>query len=90
MKLPVVNNHIITVEWQDQGACKDVKDAERYFPEKRGGSKVTKNICNELCGVREACLEYALHTKEMHGIWGGLSPRERRALRRQRRLAEAS
>jgi WhiB family redox-sensing transcriptional regulator len=37
--------------------------------------------------VREDCLEYALVNGEKFGIWGGMSERERRRLRRQRALA---
>jgi WhiB family redox-sensing transcriptional regulator len=35
------------------------------------------------CPVREACL--AAGIAEDHGIWGGLTPRERRVLRREQR-----
>ena len=42
------------------------------------------------CPVRTECLEYALGNQEKFGIWGGLSERERRQLRRQRRLEEAA
>ena len=38
------------------------------------------------CVVREDCLEYALANGEKFGIWGGLSERERRRLRRQRAM----
>jgi WhiB family redox-sensing transcriptional regulator len=34
--------------------------------------------------VREDCLEFALQNGEKFGIWGGLSERERRRIRRQR------
>jgi WhiB family redox-sensing transcriptional regulator len=37
--------------------------------------------------VREDCLEYALANGEKFGIWGGLSERERRRIRRSRALA---
>jgi glutamate formiminotransferase len=37
--------------------------------------------------VREECLEYALSNGEKFGIWGGMSERERRRLRRARALA---
>jgi WhiB family redox-sensing transcriptional regulator len=37
--------------------------------------------------VREHCLEYALVNGEKFGIWGGMSERERRRIRRQRALA---
>jgi len=39
------------------------------------------------CEVREQCLDYALANGEKFGIWGGLSERERRRLRRQRAQA---
>lgn len=36
-----------------------------------------------LCDVRDQCLEYALQNDERFGIWGGLSERERRKLKRR-------
>ena len=39
------------------------------------------------CVVREDCLEYALANGEKFGIWGGMSERERRRIRRARALA---
>jgi len=34
--------------------------------------------------VRESCLEYALETRETHGVWGGMNETERRGLLRER------
>ena len=34
------------------------------------------------CPVRHECLQYALDHDERFGIWGGLSERERRRLKR--------
>lgn len=90
MGLPVVNNHLVTVEWQDQGACNDKKFVRYFYPSRGSSIKDAKKVCHTKCSVREACLEYALQTNENHGVWGGMSVRERRALRRQRRLAKAS
>ena len=39
------------------------------------------------CEVKTECLEYALRHGEKFGIWGGMSERERRRIRRQRALA---
>jgi WhiB family redox-sensing transcriptional regulator len=36
--------------------------------------------------VKWECLEYALRHGEKFGIWGGMSERERRRIRRQRAL----
>lgn len=43
------------------------------------------------CPVRSACLDLALQhwTIGQHGVWGGLVPAERAALRRQRLLSAA-
>jgi WhiB family redox-sensing transcriptional regulator len=49
-------------------------------------SPVVKSICRE-CGVRDACLEFAITTGEKFGIWGGMSERERRRVRRERQVA---
>ena len=35
------------------------------------------------CDVRDECLEYALQHDERFGIWGGLSERERRKLKKR-------
>jgi WhiB family redox-sensing transcriptional regulator len=35
------------------------------------------------CEVRAECLEYALAHDERFGIWGGLSERERRKLKKR-------
>ena len=45
---------------------------------------MAKEVC-ELCGVRAACLEYALSNREKAGVWGGATERERRRIIRQRR-----
>ena len=54
---------------------------EAFFPEKGGSTREAKGVCAS-CEVRAECLEYALMNDERFGIWGGLSERERRRLRR--------
>jgi WhiB family redox-sensing transcriptional regulator len=66
--------------WQQEALCAYV-DPDVFFPEKGGSSREAKRICAE-CNVREECLEYALANDERFGIWGGLSERERRRLKR--------
>ena len=67
--------------WQQQALCAQT-DPEAFFPEKGGSTREAKSICLS-CEVREECLEYALANDERFGIWGGLSERERRRLRRE-------
>ena len=66
--------------WQENALCAQT-DPEAFFPEKGGSTREAKRICQG-CEVRDACLEYALSNDERFGIWGGLSERERRRLKR--------
>ncbi len=68
-------------EWQERALCAQT-DPEAFFPEKGGSTREAKRICSG-CEVRSECLEYALEKDERFGIWGGMSERERRRLRRQ-------
>lgn len=67
-------------QWQERALCAQT-DPEAFFPEKGGSTREAKRICQG-CEVRDACLEYALAHDERFGIWGGLSERERRRLKR--------
>ena len=67
--------------WYERAACLD-KDADCFFPEKGGSTRAAKRIC-QTCTVVTECLEYALANDERFGIWGGLSERERRRLKRR-------
>jgi WhiB family transcriptional regulator, redox-sensing transcriptional regulator len=68
------------LDWQARALCAQT-DPEAFFPEKGGSTREAKRICSG-CEVRAECLEYALANDERFGIWGGLSERERRRLRR--------
>ncbi len=76
--------------WQFRAACRG-EDAALFFApnyferkeEKDAREAKAKRICAR-CEVRVQCLEYALRTREPHGIWGGLNELERRHLLRSR------
>nr|WP_275669480.1 WhiB family transcriptional regulator [Glycomyces paridis] len=72
-------------EWQARALCAQT-DPEAFFPEKGGSTRDAKRICAR-CEVKENCLNYALDHDERFGIWGGLSERERRKIKRQAREA---
>ncbi len=74
--------------WQDYANCLGV-DPDLFFPERGASTREAKEVCRG-CVVREDCLEYALRNGEKFGIWGGMSERERRKIRRQRALARAA
>jgi WhiB family transcriptional regulator, redox-sensing transcriptional regulator len=74
-----------TPHWQDNANCLGV-DPDLFFPERGASTREAKEVCRG-CIVRQDCLEYALANGEKFGIWGGLSERERRRLRRARAQA---
>ena len=67
--------------WQERALCAQT-DPEAFFPEKGGSTREAKKVCQS-CEVKAECLEYALENDERFGIWGGLSERERRKLKRR-------
>jgi WhiB family redox-sensing transcriptional regulator len=68
-------------DWQERALCAQT-DPEAFFPEKGGSTREAKKGCLS-CEVRAECLEYALAHDERFGIWGGLSERERRKLKKR-------
>jgi WhiB family redox-sensing transcriptional regulator len=72
-------------DWKSRANCMGV-DPDLFFPERGMSTREAKEVCRG-CVVREDCLEYALANGEKFGIWGGMSERERRRLRRARALA---
>ena len=70
--------------WQVRAACRGPNTDVFYPPSTPERKKDqlkresrAKAICAR-CEVRQECLDYALGIKEPHGIWGGLTERERR------------
>lgn len=88
----VVSAHKGHESWQDRAACKGPQSSMFYPPpsferreEKLEREAAAKAICHR-CPVRGECLDYAIRIREPHGVWGGLSESERKALlSRQRR-----
>lgn len=74
------------LSWQDYANCRGA-DADLFFPERGASTRKAKSICGA-CEVRGECLDYAIEMGEKFGIWGGLSERERRRVRRERQIAQ--
>ncbi|MDA8148939.1 MAG: WhiB family transcriptional regulator [Actinomycetota bacterium] len=70
--------------WQARANCMGV-DPDLFFPERGASTREAKEVCRG-CVVQDDCLEYAIANGEKFGIWGGLSERERRRVRRQRAM----
>ena len=68
--------------WTEEANCKGA-NADLFFPERGASTRKAKAICRART-VQDQCLEYAVENSEKFGIWGGLSERERRRIKRQR------
>lgn len=75
------NSDQYTSGWQNRALCAQT-DPSAFHPERGVSTKEAKKVCRS-CEVREECLDYALTNNERFGVWGGLSERERRKLKRR-------
>jgi WhiB family redox-sensing transcriptional regulator len=64
-----------------RAACSGL-DPDLFYPERGGSSRAALAVC-ATCPVRQDCLEHALAHGEVLGVWGGLSIKERKRLRRR-------
>jgi WhiB family transcriptional regulator, redox-sensing transcriptional regulator len=76
----------VATDWRAAGACLSA-DPDLFFPIATGAGAMrqitqAQRICAG-CGVRQQCLEFAMQTGEVHGIWGGTTPEERVRAHRQ-------
>ncbi len=69
--------------WKEDAACRGT-DPDVFFPSRGEDLVVARAVCAG-CPVRGECLDFALAHNEKFGVWGGLSERERRRVRRGRR-----
>lgn len=78
----------IDTPWAAKAACAGMAGSV-FFPETPDGraGKVdydaARQVCRH-CTVREECLDFALDLDVRHGMWGGMSPAERRTFARHR------
>jgi WhiB family redox-sensing transcriptional regulator len=73
---PVV---LLWADWRDRAACRGA-ELDVFFPGRGESAEPARQICAR-CPVRQPCLDYAVSHEIVHGIWGGLAERDRRALR---------
>lgn len=69
--------------WTADALCQET-DPEIFFPIQGGNPIAAKLICRA-CRVRAECLEFAVRNNEGYGIWGGLTEKERRGLKHERK-----
>lgn len=77
------HRHELFAPWWNDAACSGL-DTEVWFSERRGptghDSVVAVSICR-MCPVKNECLDWAMRVGEQYGIYGGMFPDERRALK---------
>ena len=62
---------------------REVPDMESHtsvFPTSGGSVAAAREYC-ERCPVKTECADYAIEHRVHHGVWGGLSERDRRRAR---------
>ena len=72
-------------------ACQDLEphEADRIFYPERGQSGDQARVMCGGCAVQPECLDAAVASRELFGIWGGTSERERRGIRARQLVGEA-
>ena len=81
--LTLIGTNLVTASeggWRQQAPCAET-DPEEFFADVGGSTRIAKQVCGA-CEVRPECLSHALANDERYGVWGGLSERERRRLKR--------
>jgi WhiB family transcriptional regulator, redox-sensing transcriptional regulator len=84
ISVPTTAAEADSASWQSRAACLDC-DPDLFFPIAPSGPALqqieqAKAVCVR-CPVRRECLQYALATRQVHGVWGGTSEEERQQLR---------
>lgn len=79
---------VAEMTWADDALCTEVDIGDLFFVEKGGSTRPAKQVCSQ-CPVAADCLAYALEHEIEFGVWGGLSARQRRDLKRASRKAAA-
>jgi WhiB family transcriptional regulator, redox-sensing transcriptional regulator len=76
---PTIINDAGEEEFDDGTIWEKFGDTSEYYDEAR-------SIC-DMCPVKAQCLKHAMENKERFGMWGGLTPIERRRIERNERRA---
>jgi WhiB family redox-sensing transcriptional regulator len=69
-------------DWMLSAACRSiaVTEVEHFFPSSGGSVTAAQEYCKR-CPVRAECAGYAIEHRVRHGVWGGMSERDRRRAR---------
>ena len=95
-RLHTITSDIRDAEWRQHAACKG-KGPDLFFPHEElengeirylNPTPEARALC-AACPVAEECAQYAVDTNQTHGLWGGLTVRQRRLITPRRSNAGA-
>ncbi len=67
--------------WMAKAACRG-QPVDTFFPARGESASPARDLCAG-CPVRVQCFDFAMADPELDGCWGGMTARERAALRRE-------
>lgn len=67
--------------WHGDALCREDHPGATWFPGKKDDLRPAKAVCGR-CLVRAECLAVAMADRDLVGVWGGTSKRERDQMRR--------
>lgn len=73
--------------WMRNASCRGV-DQSIFFPTRGESAELARSICST-CPVVDSCMTWSLAQPDDHGIAAGLSGRQRRQLRAERKRSAA-
>jgi hypothetical protein len=76
-------------DWRAEAKCKSINTELFYDTEESVMKKQAAKYC-VTCPVQNQCLYTAVVISERHGVWGGLTPKQRKALIRNLKLIARS
>jgi WhiB family redox-sensing transcriptional regulator len=71
---------------RDRACANPEIDPEIFFPPQAGNANAARQVCGR-CPHQQACLDWALKTRQNFGVWGGLTPDQREQVIRDRRAS---
>lgn len=70
-------------KWQPLAACRNTPPNEDFFDNKESALKLLSRKYCLTCPVRTQCLYMSLINEDQYGLWGSLTPKQRRYYLRQ-------
>lgn len=78
LALPVLRDQDSDWNWQEEAQCERFQDMDFFNTGSPSNVAKCKMVCTS-CMVRTQCLDFAKRNGIVDGIWGGQTPKERKA-----------